>query len=82
MIRIPGKRGRPRIKREPIADELNVTIDGIITEAENIIVANNDENQLVEEVTTGATRPALPNNKRKFPHHCDWPGCERSFRRY
>ncbi len=81
MIRIPGKRGRPRIKREPIAEELNV-IDGMVIEAQNIILTNNDENQLVEEVTTGTTRSALPNNKRKFPHHCDWPGCERSFRRY
>ncbi|CAG2110621.1 unnamed protein product [Medioppia subpectinata] len=65
------KRGRPRV---------------IKTEA---IVADGGEQELIDGVLAAADGTTIETDaggqsapqKRKFPHHCDWPGCERSFRR-
>ena len=82
MIRNPGKRGRPRIKREPIAEDLNVMIDTNVTEGEKrVIIDNINEDQVVKGVVSAQTESVVSGTRSKFPHHCDWPGCERSFRR-
>lgn len=82
----PRRRGRPpKIKREEVftTEQLVGLIDGavivndgqknVLIDTQNIDINDSPDSQQ----TGGAVKP-----RRKFPHHCDWPGCERSFRRY